>query len=367
MPRPLPHLPLSTQLIGVDGGASGVRAHEIELMENRGQRRLRARIAPSEREWPETPGFRTPAERGCESAAALGPIDTLEVDQAWRRIETTARCILDVVRARGAPRVLVGIAMPGLKTVDGRGIEFARHGPRSRDFVDKLEALLGSEGVELEAPIRRLESDGWCAGLGEEYAEDGLLHGAECAYYLGGGSGLAEALKLNGELVPLESLEPWFPRAWKLRDHFDQRSYDDVLSTRGLNGLYEALEGRCGFPEDSVDSDSKAQMLFELTGERLAKLVVERVCTLRARGPDTPDWPGPHELARVVVGQRLGQLLGDERTRAWFERAYCAFAAELLRERRLDGVNWTTRISTLRAAPAIGAAASALLEARAGG
>jgi hypothetical protein len=367
MPRPLPHLPLSTQLIGVDGGASGVRAHEVELMENRGQRVLSARLAPSAREWPSTPGYRTPAERGFESAELLGPLDALELDQAWRRIETTAHCILDIARARGAARVLVGVAMPGVKTPDGRGIAFARHGPRNLDFAEKLEHLLRSEGLELAAPIRRLESDGWCAGLGEEYAEDGLLRGADCAYYLGGGTGLAEALKLNGELVPLETLEAWFPRAWKLREPLDERSYDDVLSTRGLNALYEGLGGVSGFPEQAAASDARAQRLFELTGERLAILVVERVCALRARGPDTPEYPGPHEIARVVVGQRLGQLLGDERTRAWFERAYCSFAGTLLRERRLDGVNWTTRISTLRAAPAIGAAASALLEARASG
>lgn len=365
MSRPLPHLPLSTQLIGVDGGASGVRACEIELVETRAVRRLRLGGAPSASEWPVTPGFATPAERGIESATSLGAIDAREQDQAWRRIETTARCVLDVARARGAARVLVGIAMPGLKTADARGIAFARHGPRIPQFVDKLQALLGSEGLEFDAPIQRLESDGACAGVGEEYAVAGLLRGFECVYYLGGGTGLAEALKLNDSLVPLDNLQSWFPKAWSLRDPSEGRSYDDLLSARGINAQFHALAPQLArFPEESVASDADTQRLFEATGERLATLVVERIVALRARGPLEREWPGPHELGRVVVGLQLGRLLGDERTRPWFARSYRELVAKKLTERRLQGVHWTTRISTLSSAPAIGAAALALLESR---
>lgn len=368
MSQPLPHLPLSTQLIGVDGGASGVRACEIELVETDGERTLRRGRARSEASWPATDGYATPAERGIENATALGPLDAREQDQAWRRIETTARCILAVARARSAARVLIGIAMPGLKTADERGIAFARHGPRSPDFLDKLQALLGSEGLELEAPLQRLESDGACAGLGEDYAQGGLLRGVDCAYYLGGGSGVAEALKVNGALVPLDSVQSWFPKAWSLWEPLEGRSYDDALSARGINAQFRALAPQAaGFPEEHAVDDLKSRELFERTGQRLALLVVERVVALRARSPVEREWPGPHELARVVVGLRLGRLLGDERTRPWFERSYCELAARKLEERRLHGVNWTTRISTLSAAPAIGAAALALLEARRSG
>jgi len=362
--RALPELSLATQLIGVDGGASGVRAFEIEQTLRDGERVLAARGAPSARDWPSTPGFATPAQRGLASAVELGPLDARESDQAWKRVETTARCVLDIARARGAARVLVGVAMPGLKTADARGIAFARHGPRCEEFLDTLEVLLRSEGLEFAAPIRRLESDGACAGVGEEYAADGALRGAECAYYLGGGTGLAEALKLRDELVALEHIEAWFPRAWRLHEPFDNRSYDDVLSARGINELFRSQHaGEARFPEELVEHDLSVQRQFELVGRCLATLVVERVLTLRARGLQDHEWPGPHELSRVVVGLRLGKLLADDRTRPWFEREYRDFAAGLLRARRMDGVQWTTRISTLSAAPAIGAAALALYEA----
>jgi hypothetical protein len=362
--RALPELSLATQLIGVDGGASGVRAFEIEQTLRDGERVLAARGAPSARDWPATPGFLTPAQRGVASAAELGPRDARESDQAWKRVETTARCVLEIARARGAARVLVGVAMPGLKTADVRGIAFARHGPRCEEFLDALEVLLRSEGLEFAAPIRRLESDGACAGVGEEFAADGALRGAECAYYLGGGTGLAEALKLRDELVALEHLEDWLPRAWRLREPLENRSYDDVLSARGINESFRAQRaGEQRFPEELVEHEPAVQGHFAFVGRCLATLVVERVVTLRARGPQEQEWPGPHQLSRVVVGLRLGQLLADERTRPWFEREYCEHAASLLRARGLDGVHWSTRISTLSAAPAIGAAALALYEA----
>ena len=364
MTRALPELPHSTLLIGVDGGASGVRAFAIEQERRDGEFVLCARGARSARDWPVTPGFLTPAQRGVTSAAELGPPDAHEQDQALKRIETTVQCVLDVARAHGATRVIVGVAMPGLKTADGLGIAFARHGPRSEDFLHLLLGLLMGEGLSIAAPIWRLLSDGACAGVGEEYAAEGALRGAECAYYLGGGTGLAEALKLRGELPAPENIELWFPRAWSLREPFGQRSYDDVLSARGINESFRSQhEGEARFPEELVEHDPSVQRQFELVGRCLATLVVERVLTLRARGPQDREWPGPHELSRVVVGLRLGKLLADERTRPWFEREYLDFAAGLLRARRMDGVQWTTRISNLSAAPAIGAAALALYEA----
>jgi len=256
--------------------------------------------------------------------------------------------------------------LPGAKTLDGRGVLFARNGPRMPDFAAKLELLLASEGLELAAPIGRLHSDGWCAGLGEEYAREGMLHGVDNAYYVGGGTGLAEALKLSGALVDSNSVESWFPRAWTMREPFEGRSYDDALSARGLNQRFFAAHGTPAIPEEHVSADAGAREVFEYAGRCLATLALERIVALRARGPESDPFPGPHELARIVVGQRLGKLLGDERTRPWFERSYCEFAQQLLEERRLHGVHWTTRISTLRAAPAIGAAASALFDASSG-
>lgn len=365
MTRSLPELPRSTLLIGVDGGASGVRAFAIEQERRDRELVLFARGARSARNWPATPGFLTPAQRGVTSAAELGPPDAHERDQALKRIETTVQCVLDVARAHGATRVIVGVAMPGLKTADGCGIAFARHGPRSDDFLALLLGFLMGEGLEFAAPSLRLLSDGACAGVGEEYAAEGALRGAECAYYLGGGTGLAEALKLRGDLPSPEHIERWFPRAWRLREPFENRSYDDVLSARGINEWFRSQhDGNARFPEELVERDESVQRHFAFVGRCLATLVVERVVALRARGPQDHEWPGPHELTRVVVGLRLGQLLADERTRPYFEREYCEHAASLLRARGLDGVHWTTRISTLSAAPAIGAAALALYEAK---
>lgn len=369
-------MPLSTQLIGVDGGATQVKVHDVAVVLRGGAPALRLSENSASASYPRVPGFTPPAEAGPEGLEPPGPPTPAEREQGWAWIESTAQCVLEVARRRGARQVLLGIAMPGRKTPDGRGIEFALNGPRIPRFVERLEERLRLDGLEFAAPIARLESDGWCCGLGEEAAEEGLFRGVDDAYYLGGGTGLAESLKLRGGLVRLESIEGWFPRAWKLRDA-SGKSYDRSLSAAGLNSEwadrvgFEVPLARGRLPEERVRTDERAQELFKLTGERLAALIAERAFALWMRTSDSAPLPGPHVLQRVVVGQRLGQLLQDARTlpyfRAALERELAAhferlgFAhtypsdapGELTRERWL-------RCSSLRGAPALGAAASAL-------
>ena len=159
-------------LIGVDGGASGVRAYEVVAIED-GFALGRARAA------------RTYAR---SDAAAM--------------VDAAARCITELACGR---HVLCGICMPGLKTEDGRGIARMLNGPAIPDYLDRLEE-------RLDISVARLWSDGFASGVGEEVA--GLFRDVQNAYYLGGGTGIAECLKLDGRVRALDELE--LPRAWEL-------------------------------------------------------------------------------------------------------------------------------------------------------
>lgn len=358
--------PLSTQLIGVDGGATEVKVHEVCVVEDELGARLELGERAASAVYPRVPGFETPAALGIRKPSDLGHIGPAEREQGWAWIETTAECIARVARERGAKNVLVGIAMPGVKTSDERGIAFALNGPRVAHFLDELERRLASEGLELLAPFTPLLSDGLCCGLGEEYAAGGLFRRHRNAYYVGGGTGVAEALKLRGRLIETDTFEPAFPRAWKLREPFESLSYDAALSAAGINRQYAQRAGLPGDqaefarPEQHTAADSHARMLFELTGKRLASLVKTRVVALRAFDWDSHKY-GSSKLECVVVGQQLGRLFADERTRPWFQRAFREHLVSLLREEYSEEARLVVRASTLRAAPAIGAAASALI------
>lgn len=371
-------MPLSTQLIGVDGGATRVRALEVEVDSAPGAVRLRAGARTASAAHRAVPGFETPAEQGLYDEPELGRVTPAEREQAWAWIESTARCVLEVARARGAVSVLVGVAMPGRKTEDGRGIAFALNGPRVPDFLDRLGEQLVADGLELAAPLAGLYGDGWCAGLGERGAEGGGLGAPlRTAYYIGGGTGLAEALVLGGEQLPLERVEDWFPRAWRMR--WNQAPLEDWLAVGGLNRRWAELSGfelpleHGRFPEDQLRRDPRARELLEQTGEALGHLIAHRAVALATGVPPELGVLGAQSLERVVIGQQLGRLFGDPRThsalRASFERMF----DEQLRRTGLDALyppdggggsarRELVRVSRLPHAAALGAAIGALNE-----
>jgi len=268
----------------------------------------------------------------------------------------------------------VGVALPGVKTADGRGTLVVRNGPRVPDYLDRLEARLAEAGLDV-LPIGRLFGDGECCGRGEELASGGLLRGVGDAYYLGSGTGVAEALKRGGRLVPLEAAEG-FPRAWELTDERGLSLEDSVavaaVNRRWLEATSQPRPLRPSeWPEDHVDRDVLAVAALTNLGTAAARLVHRRLVAAAERG---------RPLERVVLGQRLGLLWCDERagpflagtaerelgrllalcTDAVLAAPYLAAAAEDLGRVRAG----LLAPSRLRAAPALGAAAAAVELAR---
>ncbi len=279
-----------TVLIGVDGGASRVRAHRVEPPKDGGR-------------------FALAAER------AESPHD----GDAQTCVVAAAACIAKVAERAGGGRVLFGMGMPGIKTADGRGIVKALHGPVASNFLARLEKRLSSFGVELERSCERLDGDGYLCGVGEEHAEEGLFHAVRNAYYVGGGTGVAECLKLDGQVVALEDAHVL--RAWEL-------GAEEGVSLSSINA---SLRERVA--EKTLD-------VFEDAARSLGELI-------RQRCEELP-------LERVVVGQRLGELFARPDLRPLLPVGLAA-----------AGVNPALVVlSRLPEAPALGAAVLAYERAR---
>lgn len=373
---PQRRLPLSTQLVGVDGGATHVRAVHVEVEPAPGGAvRVHASGAERKRAHRQVLGFETPAELGLTGPEQLGPIGAAEREQGWAWVESTARCVLELARERGAARVLLGIAFPGRKTADARGIEFALNGPRVPQFLEQLEQLLRSEGLEFDGELLGLQSDGWCAGVGEAHADDGGLRGVRDAYYVGGGTGLAEALCLRGELVDFAEIEDWFPRGWRMQ--WDGAPLESWVSASGINRRWADSTGfglplePGKFPEDRVQRDPRARELLEQAGEALGQLVSHRLVALQSGGRPESGHAGPIRLERVLVGAQLGRMLADPRTQGSLRRAFEARLDEGLRRTGLDALyppdggrgmerREFVKLSRLAHPAAIGAAVEAL-------
>lgn len=301
------------RLIGVDGGGSGVRAAAVELCADGSFARcgeLRVRDVP------------TGSDAG-----------------AW--IDAAA----DVIArsADGAEQVLFGMGMPGRKTEDGRGIAHALHGPTCPRFLERLEGILAQRGVQLVAPCARLEDDGVLGCAGELWGADGGLRGATTGYFIGGGTGLAEAFVFHGAVVAFENAPRSLERAWRIAD--GAATFEERISVRGLNRRYREEGGAFDQPEDGARAGEEvAGRVFERAVWDLVRLVWLREQALALT------------FERVVVSQRLARILSSEAVAPIVEKTLVQVA-----ERGGDvGLRERFVLSTSPEAAVVGAAVRAL-------
>jgi predicted NBD/HSP70 family sugar kinase len=389
----MPALPDNVVLIGVDGGASEVRAHQILVLADEEIPQLALGPASASTCYERLAGFEPVPIAQQLVAFERQQIETREAEELqgelW--IEAAASAIHSVASQAGARTVMLGMCMPGLKTADRRGIAVLRNGPRMPAFAAQLERELGVEGLRLHRPIGALVADGDACAWGERCDAHGSLLGVDNAYVLGAGTGLAEAFVLDGEIVGLDALRASLAKAWQMESR-GGGSFEDRLSMRGLN---ERFARRAGLelplsvedvPEERAKhGDERAQEVLHEAAEVLAELLLERITALHAgRGRDARGrgGPGAYELRpgtllqRIVLTQHLGRLYADpelspflrDRTEERLTHALERSGSLVLCTHYLDGSSLRPDLlaaSTLRASPAIGAAAMALLATRA--
>jgi len=378
-------------LIGVDGGASEVRAHEVLVLPRRPPSEgptLELGPASASCLYDRARGFRPLPIASQLLAVERGRVEPKGLEGAQGRLwlEATARAIVAVASQTARKRVRVGVCMPGLKTKDGRGIAVIRNGPRIPDYLEHLQVLLAADDLCLVRPIARLSSDGEACASGEDTSAHGALRGVENAYYIGGGTGIAEALKVGGRILGFDALKGFLRKAWQM-EASGGKNVEDLLSPRGMNAAF-AQSARKKLPlapgdlpeRRAAEGDELAVEILRHAADALAELVVDRMLALR-RGLSDPGGgariPPNTILGRVVVGQRLGTILADpELHRAFRDPAQEALARRIiatgdgaLRKHYLAGGGLEPGLlaaSHLRAAPAIGAAAIEVGESRDG-
>jgi len=342
----------TTLTIGVDGGASGVRALAVRRRAD-GFLEAAGEIARRDHE----PFVAEDLEVQLAAPADLrrGPI---EVAAAHARIRATADAVEEV--ARGTRRIGLGICWPGLKTADGRGVVRIRNGPRDPTFLVELERELGTRGFTLARAIPRLASDGVAGALGERWAAAGRLHGVQNALYFAGGTGLAEAVVVAGQVRALDELETPMPKAWQLEFGFsfvDSKFalYEDALSpgrwSRAGVIAYPMLgllprNGPTDWAAILRHDPNNARFLLRMAARALVGYIQDRMQRLRDPAGIVPEC--------AVVGARLGVLLAHPDFRAVFHESVVAGLSQS--SLPADFV----RASTMLEAPAFGAAVLAL-------
>jgi hypothetical protein len=329
-------------LIGVDGGATEVKAHAVSCddlhkpssfeLQPESASRVYARVA----DFAPLPVTEQLVQR---DAGAVKRTDK-EVEQGRLYVRAAAETVVDVAKQCGATRVLVGIGMPGLKTPDGRGINAINNGPRMPHYLDDLEKDITAAGVELVSPIAALGSDADYCGLGEEYAADGLFRDVENAYYVGCGTGIADALKLRGKLMPFDQAKSWIQKSWQIASTLGP-TFEKLVSAESLNRVYADLIGATKRRSDEATKRSEPEAQARANGEGGTAVPAVGTGDSTAPGAVAHGGSGPRPRAAAAVPHsaypEVAAAAGDAVAIAWMSTAALVLA-ELILERI-----WTIR------------------------
>lgn len=251
-------------------------------------------------------------------------------------VEACARVIEQLANTYPEKPVLAGIGMPGLKSEDRRGIAVVANGPRMPEYARKVEEKLEQRRVRLLVPIAQIGSDADYCGIGENFTENGGFKDIRNAYYLGGGTGAADAMILRSTLVPFDQTKKWMAKTWEMKNDKDI-SLERYASASGIQFIYSTKSGIPTaelnqneiFPPRIAEMASReneaAISTFQDVAKYLALLFFERISTLYCGSLDifkfineskpalSKDHLYREELfERIVVGQRLGDLMNSE-------------------------------------------------------
>ncbi|MEA1881770.1 MAG: hypothetical protein U9N31_05155 [Candidatus Marinimicrobia bacterium] len=329
------------KVIGIDGGATKVSGGIVEKINSNTFKLIDPAI---DKKYGNHPNYDSDFSPLPLQAQTKENISSKEKQQGSVYID----CVLEVIRSLAESEPFrVAIAMPGIKSENGRGIVAMANGPRILDFCYQIEKMLN-----LEHPIQRLESDADMCAWGEEFSENGVLRNVDNAYYLGGGTGTADGLKLNEKLVPFDDASDWIAKSIELKIP-DGQSLEAYASMGGINQLR--------------DSKSGSEI-----GTVLGSLLFERITTIYS-GWDNQfvvdrelktDHPFHSTLLdRIVIGQRLSQFLQSEEGMTIYHamiaelKHQCSNAESPLSDHYLSTGEFNSDrlvLSNLRSAPIIG-------------
>ena len=381
---------IKTVLIGVDGGATETKAHLVHCDNLENPTGYELGDISASRKYEKLADF-VPvpvAEQFAQRDGGNIKLTGGEKDQREKWVQAAIDAVSEVARKASAKRVLVGMGMPGLKTPDGRGICVINNGPRIPNYLEEFEQGLNDLGIELVDQVAALGSDADYCGLGELRAAEGMFQDVDNSYYVGCGTGIADAMKLRGKLVTFDQAKDWIQKSWQICSALGP-TFEKLVSAKSMNDCYMRLLGVTELPEDrfpqmdAVDGNPVALTWMDTVTMVLAELIFERMYTIkngRANAPYRNDaylkLKASHPylgtmLDTVVVGQRMGQIYADKQFAAVFgdklEKHLAAAIAKSndpeMIEKYLAGDKLAAGVlvaSKLRAAPALGAAVAAV-------
>ena len=212
------------RVIGIDGGASKVAGAVVTKIDNK-TFKINGQII--EEYYDDQKGYNhnfQPIDIRMQKNKS--PLSEVEMQQGKVYVNTIISIIEKLMTKDST---LISIGMPGLKTKNKRGIGIMANGPR----IPKLHQII-SDHFGKSVKIMNLQSDAEMCVWGEEFALNGSFRKINNAYYIGGGTGIADGLKLKNQICSFEKASSWIARCWELKLK-NGNSLESLISMPGIN------------------------------------------------------------------------------------------------------------------------------------
>ena len=191
----------------------------------------------------------------------------------------------------------VGLCFPGIKTSDMTGTIVMANGPRIPNFCKKL--------LERNIPINILYNDSDCCVLGELQWQNGSLKNIDRAVYIGGGTGIADGLIINGQVVNF-NLDSYLKKSWELILP-SGKTVESALSPKFLIENYNMIN-----PKNSVNTLNEIILEADNNNPYAIEIVEHAVIALHFLIENRLKYINEKtgkNCQKIIVGQRLGIAL----------------------------------------------------------
>ena len=188
----------------------------------------------------------------------------------------------------------IGLCFPGIK--NDRGVVIMANGPRIPDLLERIPE------------IDSLYNDSDCCVVGEWKSTIGKMKNAKNSVYIGGGTGIADGIILNGELIDFNERDD-VKRSWELIMENGQ-SVESCLSPKGMIDQWNFSNKHKVITLDQLSKNENSKLIFNKAIIAFSYLVQNRIQFFRSNNSI---------IEKIVMGQRLGMFMADSKLRSMVE------------------------------------------------
>ena len=180
----------------------------------------------------------------------------------------------------------IGLCFPGLKDRDG--IVVMANGPRIPDLLHRIKS------------VKTILNDSDCCVVGELKSTIGLMQDTRNGIYIGGGTGIADGIILNGEILNLTNTVG-VPRCWEISVSSNE-TVETLLSPAGMIRKYNDQNNEKIKILADLIHKKKFNKIMDDALKAFLKLVKVREQFFKSQN---------EEVQEIVIGQRLGKFFNN--------------------------------------------------------